>query len=156
MSIATVREQTLIFFDTSFTTHPPPSGCHQPIVGARFKVISNNPFVSFAALMLREQCIQPDCEFNLCQACESSPVPMHPESHPMVKLKQSLSAYDSLLPPTPSASTTPEPPPRRPPVQEEDGGTFPAEDDETLPPAYNENWRSPPASASAPRGRVRR
>jgi next-to-BRCA1 protein 1 len=45
-------------------------GCEQHIFGTRYK------------------CMHPDCpDYDLCETCESSPFPVHPENHPMLKTK---------------------------------------------------------------------
>lgn len=48
-------------------------GCNMTIRGPRFK------------------CMHPDCpDYDLCVKCEAAPVPIHPESHPMLKTKMPL------------------------------------------------------------------
>lgn len=39
----------------------------------------------------RYKCMHPDCpDYDLCVKCEAAPVPVHPESHPMLKTKTPL------------------------------------------------------------------
>ncbi|ORX38533.1 hypothetical protein BD324DRAFT_577929 [Kockovaella imperatae] len=48
-------------------------GCDKQIRGARYK------------------CMHPDCpDYDLCEKCECSPFPVHPETHPMLKTKVPL------------------------------------------------------------------
>ncbi|KAF9454162.1 hypothetical protein P691DRAFT_657056 [Macrolepiota fuliginosa MF-IS2] len=44
---------------------------------------------------IRFKCMHPDCtDFDLCDRCEAHPIPLHPESHPLLKMK----TPDSLVP----------------------------------------------------------
>ena len=48
-------------------------GCNQHVRGARYK------------------CMHPDCpDYDLCENCESAPIPVHPENHPMLKTRVPL------------------------------------------------------------------
>ncbi len=50
------------------TNHP--TGCAGAISGVRFK------------------CMHPSCpDFDLCADCEALPIPRHPETHPLLKIK---------------------------------------------------------------------
>ncbi|KLT39018.1 hypothetical protein CC85DRAFT_280109 [Cutaneotrichosporon oleaginosum] len=68
-------------------------GCNMTIRGPRFK------------------CMHPDCpDYDLCVKCEAAPVPIHPESHPMLKTKMPLrinskSSFDPIKNPTPQATS---------------------------------------------------
>ncbi|KAF8899092.1 hypothetical protein BD779DRAFT_1486970 [Infundibulicybe gibba] len=51
--------------------------CNHPIRGARFK------------------CLHPECpDYDLCEACEAHPIPMHPDNHPLLKMK----SPDTVIP----------------------------------------------------------
>lgn len=44
--------------------------CNNPIIGVRFK------------------CMHPDCpDFDLCEGCEAHPIAVHPDRHPLLKIK---------------------------------------------------------------------
>ncbi|KAK8854817.1 hypothetical protein IAR55_003556 [Kwoniella newhampshirensis] len=68
-------------------THPHVicDGCNNHIRGPRFK------------------CMHPDCpDYDLCESCEASPFPVHPDDHPMLKTKVPLkvnfaSSYDGSV-----------------------------------------------------------
>ncbi|KAF7347595.1 hypothetical protein MVEN_01516400 [Mycena venus] len=55
--------------------HPPMhfvtcDGCSKTIYGIRYK------------------CMHPECpDFDLCEGCEAFPIPMHPDNHPLLKMK---------------------------------------------------------------------
>ncbi|KAG8917047.1 hypothetical protein FRC02_003391 [Tulasnella sp. 418] len=54
-------------------------GCQKHIIGVRYK------------------CIHPSCpDFDLCQNCEALPIPVHPSSHALVKLKEPIFSYERL------------------------------------------------------------
>ncbi|KAF6744231.1 hypothetical protein DFP72DRAFT_1078938 [Ephemerocybe angulata] len=37
---------------------------------------------------VRYKCMHPDCpDFDLCNRCEAMPIPVHPESHPLLRVK---------------------------------------------------------------------
>ncbi|KAF9469784.1 hypothetical protein BDZ94DRAFT_1286368 [Collybia nuda] len=49
--------------------------CNKPIFGVRYK------------------CMHPQCpDFDLCEACEAHPIPVHPGNHPMLKVKSNETA----------------------------------------------------------------
>lgn len=52
-------------------------GCQKTIYGTRYK------------------CMHPDCpDFDLCGSCEAHPIPVHPPTHPMLKMKTA----DTVIP----------------------------------------------------------
>lgn len=62
--------------------------CQNPIVGPRFK------------------CMHPSCpDFDLCENCEALPQPVHPTSHPFLKLKNAIDTYQGIVS-VPGANTT--------------------------------------------------
>lgn len=80
---------------------------------------------------LNNQCMHPNCpDYDLCQNCESLPIPVHPKNHPMLKMK----TPDTVVPTIyrvgqpnlvrPFNSTTPTPGPR---TDENIRGTSPAQ-----------------------------
>ncbi|KAJ6575392.1 hypothetical protein B0H19DRAFT_1254950 [Mycena capillaripes] len=46
------------------------NGCSKPVYGIRYK------------------CMHPDCaDFDLCESCEAFPIPVHPDNHPLLKMR---------------------------------------------------------------------
>ncbi|KAF8910162.1 hypothetical protein CPB84DRAFT_1958637 [Gymnopilus junonius] len=79
-------------------------GCSKRIYGARFK------------------CMHPECpDYDLCENCEALPIAVHPENHPMLKMKASDTVIPtvyrvgqkSLIPETQRGVSTENQPPRR-------------------------------------------
>ena len=59
--------------------------CDSTIIGVRYKV-SSSILISFLSDIF--QCLHPDClDFDLCERCEAHPIPLHPENHPLLKMR---------------------------------------------------------------------
>ncbi|KAJ7847302.1 hypothetical protein B0H13DRAFT_1570429, partial [Mycena leptocephala] len=53
-----------------------------PVYFATCKVCSISIFGA------RYKCMHPECpDFDLCEDCEALPIPVHPDTHPMLKIK---------------------------------------------------------------------
>ncbi|WWD19035.1 hypothetical protein CI109_103493 [Kwoniella shandongensis] len=117
-------------------THPHVicDGCNDHIRGPRYK------------------CMHPDCpDYDLCEKCEASPFPVHPDDHPMLKTKVPLkvnfaSSYDG-----PITETVPAPTPRghgrRGPGRTAHGDAFG--------PRRGCHWRQHENSSASPRWHAR-
>jgi hypothetical protein len=74
--------------------HKPTDYVTSPSWDARYNV--NHPFVICDGCNVtirgpRFKCMHPDCpDYDLCEKCESAPVAVHPETHPMLKTKMPL------------------------------------------------------------------
>ncbi|KAF8602359.1 hypothetical protein BDV93DRAFT_494889 [Ceratobasidium sp. AG-I] len=64
---------------TRFRHHARCDVCQDQIMGVRYK------------------CIHPACpDFDICARCEAMPIPVHPDTHALVKLRSHVSYYDGL------------------------------------------------------------
>lgn len=71
VTVSIEEDQFFTNFDHDFIV------CTKRIYGTRFK------------------CMHPDCpDFDLCNGCEAHPIPLHPEGHPLLKMK----TPDTLIP----------------------------------------------------------
>ncbi|KAL1406420.1 hypothetical protein Q8F55_008119 [Vanrija albida] len=74
--------------------HKPTDYVTNPTWDARYNV--NHPFVICDGCNVtirgpRFKCMHPECpDYDLCEKCESAPVAVHPETHPMLKTKTPL------------------------------------------------------------------
>ncbi|KAJ7492359.1 hypothetical protein FB451DRAFT_1022268 [Mycena latifolia] len=55
------------------------NGCSKPIFGVRYK------------------CMHPECpDFDLCESCEAFPIPMHPDIHPLLKMRSASTVVPTV------------------------------------------------------------
>ncbi|KAJ7161311.1 hypothetical protein C8R43DRAFT_881257 [Mycena crocata] len=55
------------------------NGCSKPVYGIRYK------------------CMHPECpDFDLCESCEAFPIPMHPDTHPMLKMRSTSTVVPTV------------------------------------------------------------
>lgn len=62
--------------------------CNEVVIGTRYKVCQSRNESGCNLLTSNLQCLHSECpDYDLCQNCEALPIPVHPLTHPLVRLK---------------------------------------------------------------------